>query len=213
MQIKICGITSPEAARGCFEAGADMIGVVYYPPSPRHVDVERMGVILDAAEEFRRQERKVVLVVVDSLPDRLDGRFDYVQIHGKLHDDVLNTIKQPTIHVIKENRILESLLTQNNNNLTNDNQQQNQIYILEMSKGILPGGNGTTWNWEDAKQFCSTFKKTLIAGGITPENVIDAIKKAKPFGIDISSGVEAAAGIKDMKKVKQIIDIIRNISA
>jgi phosphoribosylanthranilate isomerase len=197
--VKICGITEAGVALECFGAGADMIGVVYFPPSPRHVETEQASRILNAVENFIKNGRKAVLVVVDVLPEEIDDRFDYVQIHGKMNADLIDRIKCKMIRVVKEERELASLM------LSDEMILADQLFILEMSRGILPGGNGTKWNWSAARPFCKRFK-TLIAGGVTPENVAEMIKEAAPFGVDVSTGVESAVGIKDLAKIKKLIN-------
>jgi phosphoribosylanthranilate isomerase len=204
MYIKICGITRSEIAVGCFESGADMIGVVYYPPSPRHVSELQANQILNDVAVFREKGKKVVLVVVDELPKKIDERFDYVQIHSKIRDELVSKIDCGIIRVVREFAELENLI--NGNEIISEE----QLFILEMSRGILPGGNGKKWNWSMAKPFCKRFK-TLIAGGVNPDNVAEVINSAKPFGVDVSSGVEFSAGIKDMTKVKKIIKIVKNL--
>jgi phosphoribosylanthranilate isomerase len=84
--------------------------------------------------------------------------------------------------------------------------QTEDYIVLEMSKGILPGGNGAVWDWSLAKKFCERYAKTFIAGGITPENVAVVVRLANPYGIDVSSGTESTPGIKDLNKVKRLID-------
>jgi phosphoribosylanthranilate isomerase len=79
-----------------------------------------------------------------------------------------------------------------------------------MSTGLLPGGNGAAWDWSMARPFCERFP-TFIAGGITPENIADVIRFANPYGIDVSSGVESSPGVKDMDKVKRLIENVRTL--
>jgi phosphoribosylanthranilate isomerase len=204
MKIKICGITTPEAAQRCFELGADMIGLIYYPPSPRHVDVAQIRAILDAAEPFRQTGRQTVLVVVDSLPDEIDSRFDFVQLHGTLPNiEQVQHLPCRLISVVKDFATFNELLLQNKSDFKQENPDVPQ-FVLEMSHGILPGGNGAAWDWSMAKPFCERYQ-TLLAGGITPDNVLDAIEQATPFGIDISSGVESAPGVKDFDKIKRLM--------
>jgi phosphoribosylanthranilate isomerase len=200
--VKICGVVDAGVAVDCFDAGADMVGMVYYPPSPRHVEMQQAKHILNAIEKFHKQEKKTVLVVADKLPDEIDPRFDYVQIHGKINADLINTIKCDIIRVVRDYREFENLLA------GDEKIPADQLFILEMSHGILPGGNGTKWDWSKAKPFCKRFK-TLIAGGITPDNVEEAIKETEPFGVDVSSGVESVAGIKDMTKIKKLLNIAK----
>ena len=198
--IKICGITSPETAVACFHAGAQYIGLVHYPPSPRHVGATQIREILDALGEYGRY----VLVVVDQLPDDdIVSRFHLVQVYGTLRSDV----SIPRIQVVKDHatltRILESP-TQDWETRQPPSETNISCYCLEISEGLLPGGNGAAWDWSIARSFCERFP-TFLAGGITPDNVAEAIRLANPYGIDVSSGVESAPGIKDMDKVKRLI--------
>ncbi len=204
--IKICGITSPEAALACFEAGADMIGLVYYPPSPRHVDETKIREILNAVEPFRARGKKAVLVVVDQLPNKIDLRIDLVQSYGKEYSDV----SIPKIHVVKERKTFDASLAAFPNGPPAQ-KGSTPLYCLEMSSGILPGGNGAMWDWSLARPFCARYP-TLLAGGITPENVLEAIRLARPYGIDVSSGVESAPGIKDFSKVQCLIKNVRQFA-
>ena len=194
MLIKICGITIPETAIACLESGADFIGLVHYPPSPRHLAPRQMHEILDAVAPYNR---KSVLVVVDQLPDEsLVSRFSLLQSYGKTkHKAVV-----PAMHVVKSfdtyTRLLASPI------------ETDDYYVLEMSTGLLPGGNGTAWDWATAKAFCERYR-TFIAGGISPENVAEVVGAADPFGIDVSSGVESSPGVKDMNKVNRLIANVR----
>ncbi|MCL2004942.1 MAG: AAA family ATPase [Planctomycetaceae bacterium] len=192
MLIKICGITTPETAIACCEAGADMIGLVHFPPSPRHLDASQIGEILDAVKPMKRH---TVLVVVEQLPtEHVVSRFDYIQPYGKVQFD----IPMKRIHVIKD----EAAFAGRMNDHTAESGQD--LYALEMSSGVLPGGNGAAWDWSSARPFCERYR-TLIAGGVTPENVAEVIRDANPFGIDVSSGVEASPGVKDIEKVRRLI--------
>jgi phosphoribosylanthranilate isomerase len=83
-------------------------------------------------------------------------------------------------------------------------------YLLEMSSGILPGGNGASWDWAAAKPFCEKFR-TILAGGLNADNILQALEAAEPFGIDVSSGVENSPGIKDFDKVRILIDKVRSV--
>jgi len=233
--VKICGITSPETAIACFEAGASMIGLVHYPPSPRHVDVDRMGEILDAIEPFlEHASRDVVLVVVDQLPEEIDSRINYLQVYGNLQPDALQRDDLPPngIPVIKDKETIAQLCNaactaksrgtrhtflagiayfgyaqpQVESSCTcSQSSSSPSYYCLEISKGTMPGGNGAAWDRSLAKPFCECFP-TLIAGGITPENVADVIRLAHPVGIDVSSGAESSPGVKDIEKVRRLIE-------
>jgi len=192
MIIKICGITSPETAVACFEAGADMIGLVHCKQSPRHVFETQIHDILDAVKPFRRRGCKTVLVVVGHLPS-VHLRFDYIQPYGDVWLDI------PPSRLIRVVRDMESSLPLDNA----------PLYALEISSGPQPGGNGIAWDWSLAQPFCKRYPRTLLAGGISPDNVAEAIRLANPYGIDVSSGVESSPGIKDIDKVRRLIENIR----
>ena len=206
MLIKICGITSPETAIVCFEAGADMIGLVHYPPSPRHVDETKINEILDATTPFRQKMGKAILVAVDQLPsENVTNRADGIQIYREIQADEHKRYRFPSLII----RCVRDYATFSRFLETPVKHEHDQQFLLELSEGILPGGNGASWEWSRAKPFCERYS-TFLAGGITPENVIDAIRQAGPYGIDVSSGVESAPGIKDMKKVRRLIENVRN---
>ncbi len=204
MLIKICGITAPETAIACLEAGADMIGLVDYPPSPRHVEETCIREILDAVEPFRKMGRQTVLVVVDSWPEEIDPRIDWVQPYGKER----NGIPVRRIRVVKDRETFDRLLAVSRTDLPGSEDQP--LYALEMSTGLLPGGNGAAWDWSLARPFCARYP-TLLAGGITPENVVEALRLARPYGLDVSSGIESAPGIKDIDKIKRLIENVRSV--
>ena len=198
--IKICGITTPDAAIACFDAGANMIGLVHYPPSPRHVSATRICEILDDLGDYGRY----VLVVVDQLPDEeIVSRFHLIQAYGGIQG-----VSVPHIQVVKDYetfiRILESP-TEDWEIRQPSSESDIPLYCLEMSQGLLPGGNGAAWDWSLARPFCERYP-TFIAGGITPENVADVIRLANPYVIDVSSGVESSPGVKDMDKVRRLIE-------
>jgi phosphoribosylanthranilate isomerase len=227
--VKVCGITSPETAVACFEAGAAMIGLVHYPPSPRHVDVAQIGEILDAVDPFLLHAgRDVVLVVVDQLPEEIDERINYLQVYGKIEPDEQKRDDLPPIiiPVVKDDATITRLCNALSPKPCGGDQTFESLYFgsarqlgecscksqnsptyfcLEISQGTLPGGNGAAWDWSMAKPFCARYP-TFIAGGITPENVAEVIRLANPYGIDVSSGVESSPGDKDMDKVKRLID-------
>jgi indole-3-glycerol phosphate synthase/phosphoribosylanthranilate isomerase len=230
--VKICGITTPAAAIACFEAGASMIGLVHYPPSPRHIDAEQIKNILDAVEPFLLfANRDVVLVVVDQLPEEIDSRINYLQVYGHIDSNEQERDDLPSgmIPVIKDAETIAGLCQAckekpcapgqtflagiaylgyaqpHVESSCNCSSASPAYYCLEASQGAMPGGNGAAWNWSQAKPFCERFP-TMIAGGITPENVAEVLRLAKPCGIDISSGVESSPGVKDMDKVRRLMD-------
>ena len=209
MIIKICGITTPETAIACFELGADMIGLVHYPPSQRHLDLPALADITNAMTSFRESGKIIVLLVVEKNADKIlrildvcDRQFDFVQFYG---EETERQRLEKHVHVlrpVRDEKTYHQLLAQNDSQIHENVVPQ---YVVELAPGLYPGGNGKSWNWSDAAPFCRKFP-TLLAGGITPENVAEAIRLARPFGIDVSSGVESLPGVKDIDKVKRLIE-------
>ncbi|MGL6195467.1 MAG: phosphoribosylanthranilate isomerase [Thermoguttaceae bacterium] len=217
MIIKICGVTTPEMVLQCAEIGADIIGLVHYPSSPRHLAVTQIQEIFSALSTHNTCKTKVALVTathdIRILYDVIDCRFNYLQIYSNPTPnektkllDFLKIINVSLIEAVRDNEKYNELITRNLDTLQHNTCSPH--YVLEMCHGKLPGGNGASWNWHLAKPFCEKFP-ALLAGGLTPENVADAIRAANPLGVDVSSGVESAPGVKDMEKVKQFIKIVR----
>jgi len=211
MIIKICGITSPELAVACFELGVDMIGLVHYPPSPRHLEVSKLADIARGVLPFRESGKKVVLLVVNQneqetlqILDACDRQIDFVQFYG--HETEAKRLENHVrvLRPVCDEATCNRLLAQNDMRFQKTDTPQ---FVLELVPGKLPGGNGQCWNWSNAEPFCQRFP-TFLAGGITPENVTEAIQFANPYGIDVSSGVESAPGVKDIDKVKRLIENI-----
>ena len=209
MLIKICGITSPDAAIGCLELGADMIGLVHYPPSPRHVDLPALADITHTIAPLRESGKKIVLLIVDKNADKIlrildvcDRQFDFVQFYGEEAERLRLENHVLVLRPVRDEKTYHQLLAQNDSPFYENNAPQ---YVVELAPGLYPGGNGKRWNWSDAEPFCRRFP-TLLAGGITPDNVAEAICLATPLGVDLSTGVESLPGIKDMDKVKRLVE-------
>ncbi len=214
MMIKICGITSVNNAVQCFEAGADMIGLVQYPPSPRHLELTKLAEIVRAVSPFRESGKEIVLLVVDQnaqetlrILDACDRQFDFVQFYGDETEAKRLEEHIRVLRPIRNEALYNQLLSQNDSRHQESDMPR---YVLELTQGKLPGGNGASWDWSKAKPFCEKFP-TLLAGGITPENVVDAMRFARPFGVDLSSGVETSPGAKNIDLVRRLVDTVRSV--
>lgn len=216
-KIKICGLTQPRDAALCGELGVDFIGLVHYPPSLRHVELSTMLSILDAAQH----KLQVVLVIVDialepllKILDATSGRINAVQLHTTRSEGetlaLTHNLAERGVHLIRVVRDFDTMQSLSASSVLVSPRDENlPHYLLELSHGNLPGGNGTAWRWSDAAEFCATHK-TLLAGGITSENVADAVHAAQPWGIDVSSGVESQPGIKDHAKIGRIVNLVKS---
>ena len=196
-QVKICGVTSVADALAAAGAGADMIGLMFYDGSPRHVTLAQAAEIARALPPF------VLKVGVFVNPDEAQVMeaiaacgLNLLQFHGD-EDSVFCT--QFGVMSLKALRVRDSESLQTLGNFHTD------AFLLDAySKGGL-GGTGEKFNWDLAVAAQKFGKPIFLAGGLTPENVADAVKQVRPFAVDVSSGVEAAPGKKDAAKVRAFI--------
>ena len=199
VRIKICGITNPEDARLAAELGADALGFIFHPASPRRVGPE-------AAREIIRQLPPLVLsvgVFVDeeaALVRELAARvgLDWVQLHGRESPEYCRSLGR---RVLKGFRIeaassLEALA---------EYRGAVQAFLLDTYKAGEAGGTGETFDWQLARR-AQDLGAIVLAGGLTPANVARAIEVARPQAVDVASGVEAAPGKKDPEKLRAFFE-------
>jgi len=197
VKIKICGVTNVADALAAAEAGADMIGLNFYEGSPRHVSlaaaveihralppfVLRVGVFVNPEEEL----------VIRALGD---CGLSLLQFHG---DEPSEFCTQFGAMSLKAFRI------QNAESLAALESYQTDAFLLDAHSKSGLGGTGETFNWDLAVEAQKFGKPIFLAGGLTPENVAEAVRKVQPFAVDVSSGVESAPGKKDAAKVRAFI--------
>ncbi len=196
VRVKICGITSIDDALLAVEAGADALGFVFHEKSPRAVSPEQAATIIDrlppfvaAAGVFVDAEREFVNHIAERC------RLDIVQLHGEETPDYCTRM---TRRVVKAFRVkdMESLAPMGEYRVAG--------YLLDAYSPVAFGGTGLTFNWEAVK-VAEQFGPIIMAGGLTPDNVRQAVERVSPYGVDVSSGVEAFPGKKDPDKVRAFI--------
>ncbi|MBU4318044.1 MAG: phosphoribosylanthranilate isomerase [Proteobacteria bacterium] len=201
-QVKICGITRIEDALAAAHAGADALGFVFYAKSPRNVTQEQARSII-ARLPFPLAT--IGVFVNETLADILEKvnhcGLSGVQLHGNEPPDLVLQLLEHKITVIK------ALFAQNTPGFDQANTYRPSAFLVECGKGILPGGNAMTWNWADAGRMPRALP-LVLAGGLSPENVADAVNQSHPDGVDVSSGVEIHSGIKDHDKIKRFMESI-----
>jgi len=201
VKVKICGITSAADGLAAAGAGADLIGLMFYDGSPRHISLATAAEISRALPPFVQR----VGVFVNPDPERVlraigECNLSLLQFHG---DETSEFCTQFGLMSLKAVRIRDAA------SLDQLAGFQTDAFLLDAySKGWL-GGTGETFNWDlaiDAQKFG---KPIFLAGGLTPENVGDAVRKVRPFAVDVSSGVESAPGNKEAAKVRAFIAAVR----
>lgn len=202
-QVKICGLTRVDQAMGCADAGANAVGCVFYPPSPRNVSGSQAREIFTALPPHVAR----VGVFVDETADhmlRIAERcgLTTLQLHGR------ETPKTVTRLVLAGYQVIKGLYTAKDPRIDRAGDYPAAVFLVECGKGPLPGGNAARWHWGDAREFGET-RPLILAGGLTPDNVAEAIASARPDAVDVSSGVEASPGNKDSDKVAAFIAAVR----
>ena len=203
-QVKICGITGVADGLAAAEAGADMIRLMFYEDSPRHVTVAQAAEISRALPPF------VLRVGVFVNPDEslvtraiAECGLSLLQFHGE-EDSAFCT--QFGLMSMKAVRVREAESLQTLENYHTD------AFLLDAYSQAGLGGTGEKFNWDLAVSAQKFAKPIFLAGGLTPENVADAVRQVRPFAVDVSSGVESVPGKKDEAKVRAFIQAVRNAS-
>ncbi len=208
IRVKVCGITNLEDAQAAAEAGADYLGFVFYPPSPRHVTpalVRRIVARLHATPGW--ETVRCVGVFVDESIERVSEVASYcgldaVQLHGGESAEIVAALMARGLEVVKAFRVngLASLASLGG--------YRASAYLLDTYVAGQPGGTGCTFDWALAAQ-ARQYGRVILAGGLTPDNVALALQTAQPWGVDVSSGVEAAPGRKDHERLRRFIAAAR----
>jgi phosphoribosylanthranilate isomerase len=197
--VKMCGITRLEDAAACVEAGVDALGFVF-AESPRRVDP-------DAACAIIRKLPPHVLrfgVFVDETPAEI-GRVltktevDRVQLHG---------FEEPMVHELAGTRVVKVFRARDESVLREIDEWSPDFFVLDSWIPDRAGGTGRTFDWSVAKR-AREMGRLVLAGGLTVENVGRAIHEVRPFGVDVSTGIEERPGWKDPKKVRAFVDAVR----
>ncbi len=208
-RVKICGITNLEDARVAIEAGADFLGFVLYPGSPRYVTSNQVREIVTQISDLRAlvSDLSLVGVFVDQSPEAVAQimRFcglDYAQLHGAESPEMVAELMDAGFGVIKAFRVRDGA------SLAEMRRYRATAYLLDAYVPGQPGGTGQAFDWELAVQ-AKGYGRVIVAGGLTPDNVTQAVGRVRPWAVDVSSGVEAAPGHKDHDKVRRFITAAR----
>lgn len=200
-RIKICGLTRPQDVRAAVEHGADAVGFVFYPPSPRYVApelaaelVRELPPFVTAVGLFVNESPQQIARVLDAVPLQL------LQFHGDETPDECTRFRLPWIKVARMRPGFDLI-----------------EYAARFggARGLLLdahvegyGGKGQCFDWSLIPQ--NLPQPVILSGGLDASNVGQAIERVRPWGVDVSSGVESAKGIKDARRIAEFVDGVRN---
>jgi phosphoribosylanthranilate isomerase len=203
VKVKICGITNLEDALTAIEAGADALGFVFHPGSPRHIFPEQAASIIQRLPPFIQTIGLFVneeLELVNATAN-LCG-LDLVQLHGEESPAYCDSVQR---RVIKAFRIKEMTC------LDGTREYNVSAFLLDAWSPAAHGGTGQTFNWEIAATAAAS-GRIILAGGLTPGNVVEAVHQVQPYAVDVSSGVESSSGKKDPAKIRLFIDSAKRLA-
>ncbi len=199
IKIKICGLTSPKEAQFLNKNHVDFAGMVlFFPKSRRNISLEQAEQIMEMLDRKIRSVAVVVSPTREQLVQIQKAGFDYVQIHGELSEALLKEIHIPVWKAFNVNDLEQVNLYQNQKNIVG--------YVFDGADY----GSGKTFDWNLLKDIPREGKLFLLAGGLNPSNVANAIRYVQPDGVDVSSGVEKDFGKgKDGEKIEQFVEQVR----
>jgi len=210
--IKICGLSTEPTLEAALQAGADMVGFAHFAGSPRHLSLDRIGALIEAVAD----RAETCVFVVDPGPDLLDAVAalgpDWLQLHGGESPAAVEAAKSRS-----GLRIMKVLPVAARGDL-----DAIGAYLPVADRIMLdarppdgadrPGGLGRPFDWTLLAAIDRSVP-FMLAGGLTPDNVGDAIRRVRPFGVDVSSGVESAPGDKDANKIRAFVGAARAADA
>jgi len=196
LKVKICGITNREDALWAVECGADALGFIFYKKSPRYINPEHAKEIISILPPFISTVGVFVNENYNDVRDvKLLTDLNTVQLHGDESPSYCNLI---------EGKLIKAIRIKNEKSIERLKKYTVDAFLLDSFDTSSFGGSGLTFDWKLAKK-AKQHGRIILAGGLTPDNVEEAINKVAPFGVDVSSGVESKPGIKNKKKVKDFI--------
>ena len=216
-RVKICGVMRPEDAAAACALGADAIGMIFHPPSPRNISVERAKLVMEQVTPFVTP----VGVFVDTTPAQVSAAaaelgLRVVQLNGKETPDDVTAIGRSGVRVIKAIRVVRGQLQAA---LAPWRGVRNLVGIVMEPGGTKePGGTGVSNDWEEvvAAQRAGAFADLpplIAAGGLHPENVAGVVRGLRPFAVDVSTGVESERGVKAEALIGRFIANVRRADA
>jgi phosphoribosylanthranilate isomerase len=196
--VKICGITNIADALAAAEAGADALGFVFYDQSPRHVTVPVAADIVRQLPPFIVKVGVFVNAPADLVYRAMaDCGLNLLQFHG---DETPEYCQQFGLMTMKAFRIRDA------ESLRALPAYKTDAWLLDAYASDKLGGTGEVFNWDLAVEAQKLGRPIFLAGGLTAENVAEAVRKVRPYAVDVSSGVESSPGKKDAEKVRAFID-------
>ncbi len=198
VKVKICGITNPEDAGAAVDFGADALGFVFFKGSPRYISPENASSIIKTLPAFITTVGVFVNEPAGNIGKILSASgIDLIQMHGEETPEMCKLYR----------RVIKAIMVKSMSSLMHLDGYRNIVsaFLLDAYTPDVHGGTGKKFNWDialEAKQFGSI----ILAGGLTPDNISDAVRHTTPYAVDVSSGVELRKGEKNHEKMRLFIE-------
>lgn len=199
-RIKICGTTNLDDALIAVEAGADALGFIFVPNTPRYLHPDEAAKIIDELPPFIttvglfvNAEQKEIDTIANNCS------LDAIQLHGE---------EPPELCVTLNRRVVKAFRVKDESSLSRLHDYHVRAYLLDTYVKGTMGGTGKVFDWNLAVK-AKQYGRIILAGGLNPDNIASAILQVRPYGVDVSSGVEVSPGRKDPAKIKAFIGAVR----
>jgi len=203
VKIKICGITNLDDAMAAVDFGADALGFNFYKKSPRCIEPQRAAEIIAQLPPFVVP----IGIFVNEKEDRIRETVSLACLQAiQFHGD-----ETPEFCQRFGSRVIKAFQVKDHESLKHMSHYRVNAYLLDSYKEGVRGGTGETFDWHLAV-VAKTFGRIILAGGLTPDNVAEAVKLVQPYGVDVAGGVERDKGVKDHGKLRKFITEVRRAS-
>ena len=198
-RIKVCGITRLEDALGAMDLEVDALGFIFYPKSPRFLDLESARALSRRLPVFGLRVGVFVNAEFDEIMEAVKAMsLDTVQLHGSEPPEIAEDLREEGLRVWKAIRV------ENKESIKPFEDFPCEAIVLDAFDPKKPGGTGQCFNWEILDEWTPE-KPWILSGGLTPDNVADAVHRLNPVGVDVASGVESSPGVKDHELMKRFV--------
>ena len=201
-RVKICGITKLEDALTAVEAGADALGFVFVPDTPRCVEPDQVAAIVDELPPFittvglfASEDSAKISATVNQC------RLDAIQLHADVTPEFCRNL---------DRRVIKAVRVKDESSLSILSEYDVNAFLLDAYVEGKLGGTGKVFDWNLALR-AKDYGRIIVAGGLSPENVAQAVRRVNPYGVDVSSGVESQPGRKDTDKVRKFINAAKSV--
>lgn len=202
VRIKICGITRIEDAKTAAHLGVDALGFIFVKKSPRYIEPQAAAEIIRVLPPFVSRVGVFIDETIETIVEICKiAEIDTVQLHGSESPEFCAKIPFPVIKAIS---------VKDDTDITIIDAYVSSGILLDTWSTGMSGGTGKTFDWNIAKKACSRNERIILAGGLGPSNIEEALQSVQPYGVDINSGVEIKPGIKNPHKIRDVVRLVRN---